>query len=197
MYNEIEVKFADIIIDDIRAKLTQLGAQCEQPMRLMKRVAIHTPEMIQNEAYIRIRDEGHRTTVTYKQFNGTDVDSAYEYETTVGDFDTAVNIFRAGGLPYDAYQESRRENWKLGDTEIMIDEWPWLRPYIEIEGKSEVELKDCAETLGFDWADAIFGGVANLYVHQYPHIGDAGIEAVNHGWDHFCFDDPAPEMLKS
>lgn len=195
MNSEIEAKFINVNHDAIREQLKELGAVREQPMRLMRRVVVHTPEMSEKNAFIRVRDEGYRTTMTYKQFDSDSVDGAKEHEITVSDFDEAISILSQGGLRYDVYQESKRENWLLGDVEIMLDEWPWLKPYIEIEGSSEDDLKDVATKLGLDWQDAVYGGVSNVYRLQYPFIGDEGQDIINRGWPVIKFGDPAPELI--
>lgn len=195
MNSEIEAKFLNIDHDAMRAKLTALGAELEQPMRMMKRVVVHTQAMTDKNAFLRIRDEGHRATVTYKQFDDDSIDGAKEYEMVVSDFETAVNIFQESGLVYDTYQESKRENWRLNDVEIMLDEWPWLHPYIEIEAPSEEAVRRIARLLDLDWNDAMFGGVANVYRHQYPHIGEEGRIEINQNWPIIKFEDDAPELL--
>lgn len=195
MRDEIEVKFVNIDHDVIREQLKKLGAVCEQPMRTMRRVVVHTPEMSKKNAFIRIRDEGYRTTMTYKQFDSDSVDGAKEHEVSVSNFDEAVNILAQGGFKYDVYQESNRENWLLGNVEIMLDEWPWLNPYIEIEGSSEAELRGVANQLNMNWDDAVYGGVANVYRLQYPFIGDEGINSINHDWAVIKFGDPLPPLL--
>lgn len=43
MNTEIEAKFLDVDHDAVRAKLTALGATCEQPMRLMRRLTLEIP----------------------------------------------------------------------------------------------------------------------------------------------------------
>ncbi len=197
MNTEIEAKFINANHEDIKSKLKALGGELEQPFRLMRRVVIHTPEMTDRNAYLRIRDEGYRTTVTYKQFDGDTVDGAKEYEIVASSFDDAINIFSASGLIYDTYQESKRENWRLGTVEIMLDEWPWLNPYIEIEGESEEAIKNVAALLGLNWSDAVFGGVSNVYKMQYPHIGDEGNRIINQEWASIKFDDPKPELLNT
>jgi adenylate cyclase class 2 len=196
MNSEIEAKFLNIDHDKVRVKLAGLGAKLEQPMRIMKRVVIHTQGMTEKNAFLRIRDEGHRTTVTYKQFDDDSIDGAKEHEIVVDDFESTVNIFKESGLVYDTYQESKRENWRLGDVEIMLDEWPWLNPYIEIEGTSEGTVRHVAELLDLDWNDAVFGGVANAYKNQYPHIGEDGAIQINQNWPIIKFQDDAPELLK-
>lgn len=196
MNTEIEVKFLDLDHDMIRGRLIALGAKLEQPMRLMKRVVVHTPGMTDKNAFLRIRDEGYRATVTYKQFDDDSIDGAKEYEVVISDFESAVSIFTESGLAYDTYQESRRENWLIDGVEVMLDEWPWLRPYIEIEGKSETAVRQVAQILGLDWSDAMFGGVANIYKHQYPHIGDEGRVQINQNWPIIRFQDEMPELLR-
>ena len=195
MNTEIEAKFLNIDHDAIRAKLEALGGVLEQPLRLMRRVVIHTPDMTSKNAFLRVRDEGYRTTITYKQFDSDAVDGAKEYEVEVSSFDDTVRMLSASGLTYDAYQESKRENWRLGNVEIMLDEWPWLQPYLEVEGESEEAIKQVAELLELSWTDAQFGGIANAYRSQYPHIGDEGITIINQQWAEIKFNSPAPALL--
>lgn len=55
----------------------------------------------------------------------------------------------------------------LDGVEVVIDEWPFLYPYIEIEGDSEYRVRSTAEKLGFDYKDAYFGSVDGLYAKEY------------------------------
>ena len=194
MKNEIEAKFVNIEVDTMRLKLTDLGAELTLPMRDMKRVTIDTPELKSKDAFIRVRDEGNKTTLTYKQFDALSLDGVKEIEVTVSDFDTTVALLEQAGLPYRSLQESRRETWRLNNVEIVIDEWPWLDPYIEIEGPDEESVISTAEQLGFDWNDAIFGDVMAAYRVQYPHL--ALVDTVGN-IPIVRFGDPLPELLKN
>ena len=194
MKNEIEAKFVNINIDDIRSRLTELGAILIQPMRDMQRVTIDTPELKKKDAFVRIRNEGDKTTITYKQFNSLSIDGVKEVEITVDDFDTAVALFKEAGLAYGSLQESRRETWRLDEVEIVIDEWPWLNPYIEIEAPSEDLVILTSEKLGFNWDDAIFGDVMAAYRVQYPHLG---LNDTVGNLPEVRFSDPLPDLLKS
>ena len=195
MKAEIEVKFLDVSHDEMRDKLKSLGAVCEQAMRVMRRVAIENEFMrTGKDSFLRVRDEGHRVTMTYKQFDSLSVDGAKEIEVEVSDYDATVALLEQTGLRSRTVQETRRENWRLGDVEFMLDEWPWLKPYIEIEAESEDALKHAAEKLGFDWSDAVFGDVMAAYRAEYPHLGlkdtVANVPVVRFG-------DPLPDILKS
>lgn len=193
MKDEIEAKFVNINMHDIRSKLEAIGAILVLPMRDMQRVTIDTPELKEKDAFIRIRNEGDKTTITYKQFSALSVDGAKEIEITVSNFDAAVELFNQAGLPYKSLQESRRETWQLGDVEIVIDEWPWLNPYIEIEGPHESSVQSTAEELGFKWTNAVFGDVMAAYRVQYPHLN---LNDTIGNLPEVRFGDPLPELLR-
>lgn len=192
MRSEIEAKFLNVNFDQLRQKLNDAGAKCVQPMRLLRRVTIETPDLIMKNAYLRVRDEGDKVTMTYKQFDTLSVDGAKEIEVIVSDFEDTIALLSAGGLAYGSMQESRRETWMLDGCEVVLDEWPWLKPYIEIEGESEILIKSAADKLGFDWKDAIFGDVMVAYRAQYPHLTERDtvgrIPSVK-------FSDPLPDLL--
>lgn len=189
MKTEIEVKFCNIKIDDMREKLKSVGAICEQPMRLMRRALIETQEMKTREGFIRIRDEGNKTTLTYKQFLEKSLTGAQEHETIVGDFDVAIAIFKEAGLHYHTFQESKRETWRFDDVEVVIDEWPWINPYIEIEGESEASVKQAAAKLGFDWDDAVFGSVDVIYHDVFSKMTNRGVIDI----EEVRFGEPVPD----
>lgn len=114
MQTEFEAKFLRVDHDDVRRKLKSQGATLIQPMRLMRRVFIETPEMRAKGAFLRVRDEGDKATLTYKQFDELSIDGAKEHEVEVSDYQTTVDLLSAAGLPYRSIQESRRETWKVG-----------------------------------------------------------------------------------
>ena len=47
-----------------------------------------------------------------------------------------------------------REVWEINDeVECMLDIWPGLQPYIEIEGANEDIVKKYSAILGFDYSE--------------------------------------------
>ncbi|MEI6053776.1 MAG: class IV adenylate cyclase [Candidatus Saccharibacteria bacterium] len=193
MKTEIEVKFVNIIHDDIRQNLLNIGANCIVPMRDMKRAAINSPEMRAKKGFVRVRDQGDKVTITYKQIEALSLTGAKEIELEVDDFDNAVAIFKAVGLSDCSLQESRRETWMVGDVEVALDEWPWLNPYIEIEGPDEDIVKQIASKLSLDWNDAVFGDVMTAYRIQYPHLRE---DQMISDLAEVSFGLPLPDMLK-
>lgn len=197
MKTEIEAKFLNVDIEDVRARLKAAGATLEQPMRLMRRVNIEQPEHEAAGAWIRVRDEGDKVTLTWKQGMkkaNTSIGRIEELEVVVSNFDDTVDIFRHAGWPPKTYQESRRETWKMGDVEVVIDEWPWLPAMIEIEGDDEASVKQAAEGLGFDWADANYGNIDDVYMLQYEF--EPGIRGVI-DLKEVRFEDALPPQFKA
>jgi adenylate cyclase class 2 len=194
MKTEIEVKFLNVDFDQVRAKLTALGAHLEQPMRLMKRALSENDLMRKDgrDSFVRLRDQGDKVTLTFKEFKSQTLSGAHEHEVEVSDFDTMLEILKEMGLPPKTFQESKRETWTLGDVEIVLDEWPWLNTYIEIEGPTEDAVRRTAEEMGFDWEDAVFGSVDVAYKLQYPGLVGRGVIDI----PEVRFGDPVPDNFK-
>ena len=193
MKPEIEAKFLHVDPDDIRDRLRKAGATCKQPMQVMRRIIFGNEVMDGKHAYLRVRDEGHRVAMTYKQFDGMSLTGAKEIEFTVSDYDAAIALVRAVGVESKSNQEARREIWVLGDAEVVIDEWPWIDPYIEIEAPTEEGVKDTSKKLGLDWSEAAFGDIMTAYRSQYP--GTAPDDVV-YNLPNIRFGDPLPDILK-
>lgn len=60
-----------------------------------------------------------------------------------------------------------RELWELDDLEITIDEWPFLEPLMEIEGKSEIDVKNGCKKLNLTYNKALFCSITTLYSKKY------------------------------
>jgi adenylate cyclase class 2 len=194
MDTEIEAKFLNVDHDALRALLGKLGAAQEYPSRFMQRVNLDYPDRRlekQSNGWLRIRDEGDKVTLTYKQVENWDsIHGTREIETTVQDFENTKNIFLTIGFEQKSYAETKREKWHLGDVEVVLDEWPWVQPFCEIEGPNEAAVKETAEKLGLDWTKALFGSVEPVYRAEYD-VTDLEFYTITE----FRFDAPLPELL--
>jgi len=189
MKTEIEVKFPDTDIEAMREKLQAIGAICEQPMRLMKRQVFHLVKP-DERAFVRVRDEGHKVTMTFKRFEGDGLHAAKEAEVEVSDFETTTRILEEAGLVSKSYQETKRETWHHGEVEVVIDEWPWAPPFVEVEGPSEEAVHEVSSSLGLAWEDGVFGGVAAIYRPLYPAITS---DVIVNDLPRYDFNDPVPK----
>lgn len=163
MKPEIEAVFTDINKDDLRNKIKQAGGKLLQAEILMKRVIFDMGD----NAFLRVRDEGNRIVVTYKEVRSLSLSGSLEINLEVDNYKSAIELFKACGLKPKAIQETLREEWELDGVELDIDTWPWIPSYVEIEGKSEEDVKNVVNKLGFDMQDAHYGSVDQIYKLYY------------------------------
>jgi adenylate cyclase class 2 len=189
---EIEVKFYPVGLDDIRRKLQLIRATRVKNETLQRRYVFKDSPFMDKAKwkaqFLRVRHEGDGATITLKSFGHKGgADDQFELEVTVGDFEKAVEIFKALGLEVLGYQESKRETWKYGNVQITVDQWPGLEPFIEIEGPSLKEVQACVKKLKLNWDDHHSGAVGVLY--KYVYDIDVANPQHKHYFERLTFDD--------
>ncbi len=168
MHIEYEATFENVDKDAIRAKLKEAGATLVRPEFVQKRVVFNLPKGHEIPGgWLRVRNEGDKVTMSLKVVNGDKIEDQKEICLTVDDVDNAVEFLTAIGAERKAYQETKRELWRLDGTEITIDEWPFLEPFVEVEGPDEATVRAASEKAGFDYATALFCSVDTLYARKY------------------------------
>lgn len=168
MQTEYEATFININKEEVRKKLKQIGARLIKPEYLMKRKVFKLPKG--NEipgGWLRVRNEGDIITMSLKVVNAGKIEDQKETCLKVDNFNEAVNFLNEIGCEEKSYQETKRELWKLNNVEISVDEWPYLEPFVEVEGRSEEEVKIASAKLGFDYSKAFFCSVDVLYSNKY------------------------------
>lgn len=189
---EIEAVFLNIDKEKIRTKLQSRGAKLITPERKMVRTVFHlSPDP--GNCFARVRDEGDKIVVTYKEFHDSSATGVKEINLVVDNYNNAVEIMRALGLHEKSYEESMRETWELDGAEVCIDTWPWLPTYVEVEGNSVENMTSVSQELGFDMKDALYCSVGHIYSLYYDvkeHDVDTGAEH----WDRIEFI-PTPKWL--
>lgn len=181
METEYEATFLEIDKDEIRKRLKKVGAKLVKPEFLQKRINFNPPKILTKYSWVRVRDEKDKITMTYKAIKGDKIEDQKEINLTVNDFEKAVEFLETIGCKAKAYQETKREIWKLDNVEICIDEWPFLEPFVEVEGKSEKEVRAVSEKLGFDYSEAWFCAVGLIYSKKYnisPEVIDNMVERI-------------------
>ena len=165
---EYEARFININKDSVHESLKQIGAKQIHPEFLQKRVVFNLPKGHEiPSGWLRVRQEYDKITMSLKMMEGRKITDTKETCLEVNSFDEAVMFLEKIGCVKKAYQENKRELWEYNHVEICIDEWPFLEPFVEIEGKSEGEVKKVSELLGFDYNNAMFGAADMLIAKKY------------------------------
>lgn len=192
MNTEIEAKFLDINLSKLRDKLQGMKAVQVHSERLMRRKTFDDLDRRLRKVggWVRVRDEGDKITLSYKQLNDRTLHGTKEVTIAVDDFNLACLFLEAVGFTQKSYQETKREKWTLGRAEITIDTWPWIPSFVEIEAPDEQTLKDISSKLGFDWAHALHGSVEIAY-QAYYDVTEEEIDS----WQTITFI-PVPDWLE-
>ena len=157
--NEIEVKILDIDIKKSRNRLDSFAEKISDRV-LLTTVTFSNPY---NSASVRARIIGDETLFTVKV---PVPDRAYkirkEYETKVNDFRTLRKQLDALGFKPAMLQEKKRTTYIYRHSEIVIDEYPKMPPYIEIEG-AKPEIEEIVGKLGCKMEDTTKESVYALF----------------------------------
>ena len=143
---EYECRVLDINAFEMEERLLLLGAKktCEY---FQKRYTYDVNPLDEHK-WIRLRTNGKETTLTVKHVtDNTKLDGTKEWEIEVSDFEKTNELLNNLGFNYRNYQENKRILYTFNDVELMIDTWPMIPPYLEIEGKNEKDVLEFAKLL--------------------------------------------------
>jgi len=135
MPKEYEYRFNNYNKKEIVTKLKELGAKYFGTFKFRVIVFI---DQNNSEKYIRVRDEGHRVTMTIKN-NLTDK-FPVENEIIINDYDEGINILLQLNCKKKYYYEKYREIWNYKNSEIIFDMNPGIPELMEVESSSKKEL---------------------------------------------------------
>lgn len=168
---EIEVKFLNIDPNLIESKLKEIGAK-KVFEKLYRRKVFDYPDLRFDKigAWIRLRDEGDKITLAFKQRVGvkthdgkTSDKSMEEIEIEVSDFEKTARLLSKIGLKEKFYEENKRIRYQLKNIEFDIDFWPQLEPYLEIEAPSWKKIDEAIKLLNLNPKDKKIFSTYQIY----------------------------------
>ena len=120
----------------------------------------------------------HNKTTTYEKYG---IDDVNELEFNIPSIECGKEFLSDLGYFFDRHQSKMRIAYNYNNTEIVIDKWPLLEPYIEIEGLSEKEIMDVVLDLGFTKKDALVINTDDIYMQK-------GINVYTNEYKNLSFD---------
>ncbi|HEX8523451.1 MAG TPA: class IV adenylate cyclase [Tepidisphaeraceae bacterium] len=178
---EIEVKVKVEGHEAVREKLRALGAEfVSKVLEVNTFLDTADHELLRGDRGLRLRTNVDQATgsaqhvVTYKgpRQAGT-VKKREEVEVVVENREQMVRVMEAIGYAVTLSFEKRRETWKLGACEIVLDELPMLGMFLEIEGPGEQVILELKEKLGLGDAPAISDPYVALLEAELKRVGRA------------------------
>jgi len=167
MGTEYETQVLDINVEEIVKQLRQLSAK-ETPEIIQKRwvfdikcLGHENPGMGE---WIRLRQSGNETTITYKNKRGIGLDETEELEIMVGDFEESAKILsKLSCFTGKYYQENKRHKFLLDGIVFTLDTWPMIPTFLEIEAKNKEDIEKGLDLLGLKGKESGHLGLINIY----------------------------------
>jgi len=172
---ELEYEFYDFDKKKIINKLKNLGAK-KKGAYIFKVIVFTHPLNIDN-SYIRIRDEGHRTTLTYKMKDPKN-NFENEDEVIIDNFGAGVKILLNLGCKKKYYYEKIREIWTLKNSEIVFDTNPGEPDRMEVESQTKKELDNLTKELNLVVNKEKYDPLIDLFGLTIPKSVDLRFETV-------------------
>jgi predicted adenylyl cyclase CyaB len=143
---EVELKYLQADLEEVRRRLTEAGARLGQPRALETNMVFDDAEenLRQSRRLLRLRN-GHELTIKLP-LEDADYKSRQEINLDVGDGDIEGFL---SGLGYRARwrYEKWREGWDLEGMWVTLDELPFIGQVVEVEGDRD-RIDSIAERLG-------------------------------------------------
>ena len=163
-HTEYEGRVLDINKEAVRRKLAGCGAELIAKKDYRRYVFNTIPAI--KDRWVRLRTDGQQTKLTVKEMTSVTVDGVQEWETAVDDFETTLAMLEKIGLKPKGYQENRRELYMLDGAKLSIDEWPGLKPLLEIEGHSKDEVYAMLNRLDLDSSQFTANSISQIYLDE-------------------------------
>lgn len=150
MKREVEVKVLNIDPVKLRRSLRKFGAVRVFPPTVFREIYWESPSEERKYSSFRLRSEGKKTFLTLKmKKEDQHFEIRDEFEVEVGSFSMTVKILELAGFKIFREREKRREEYRIGAIKIEIDEYPKMKPYMEIEACTKKDILALLKQLGF------------------------------------------------
>lgn len=164
----------------IQKKLQEIGAQKSGEYFYRRRVFDYPDLRLDKQgAWLRLRDEGDRITLSFKQrlgiksHDGSESDDGMEeVEIIVDDFDKTAALILRLGFVEKHYAENKRIRWIKDEVEFDIDTFPELEPYLEIEARSWEKIDMAISWLDLNPEDKKIFSANQIYALKGINVAD-------------------------
>ena len=103
--------------------------------------------------WIRLRTTGNETTITIKKIINADkeyqIDDVEELEIPIPNIDSGKELLQNLGYFPTNHQRKLRIAYDYANTEVVLDKWPKIPPYVEIEGQTKEDIIKAVKDLGY------------------------------------------------
>jgi len=163
---ECEIRILEIEVDEWISFLESHGAVKVGEWLQKRKVYDFKP--VDSNKWLRLRTNGTETTLTIKEIlDSSKIDGVRELEVVVSDYDKMSLILEELGYKARSIQENRRIRYLYEGVEFDIDTWPLIPTYVEIEGKTTLEVEGILKKISLDTSKRTTLDVDSIYQEIY------------------------------
>lgn len=175
---EIEIRFLEINLPQLIKRLHHLKAR-DYGEDFIRELIFYDKKLTwrKENKFIRLRQINGKIHLSYKHHQKNTIDGTVEIEFEINNLEKAKEFLLNLGFVCFREQEKKRHKFELNNVILDIDTWPKIPTYLEIEGKSEKDIKKMTEKLGFDYKKALFmdarqiiENIYNIPVSKYKYF---------------------------
>lgn len=168
--NEIELKFLDIDVDEIKFKIESLGAILKYDIEIesFSFLADDFHGSDSNKKYLRVRKIGSDVVLTYKDpATDSKMTSRNEIEIKVDDYEKAILLIEKLGFTKGEVFRKHRIHYEFDTVHFELDTLENIPTYLEIETQTEDEMKSICEKLGLDMTMGKKGTIVEILPEKF------------------------------
>jgi len=163
--NEVELKFLNINVQEIKEKLKKLGAELKSDAitESYSFLAEGFHGFNSDMKYLRIRKINNDVRITYKDpAKSSSMTAREEIEIKVDDYDTAITLLEKLNFKKNDIFRKHRMHYELGDVHFELDTLDNVPTYLEIETKTEEAMKKICTDLKLDILNGKKGTIVEI-----------------------------------
>ena len=150
---EVELKFIDINIEEIKKKITDLGAKktYEKDMENLFLCKEGFDFRDSSKKILRLRKTNDSIVLNYKGPNeSSQMHNKEEIEIQVDDLEKTISLFERLEFTKTNILKKHREHYEMDDVHFEFDTVEDIPTYLEIETQSEKAMIDICKKLDLD-----------------------------------------------
>jgi adenylate cyclase class 2 len=170
--DEIELKFLDINVNEIKEKLEKLGAKLKYDAQTESypfwAEGFHSSDS--NMKYLRIRKVNDNVKITYKDpAKESDMTTREEIEIKVDNYEEAIKLIEKLGFEKGKIFKKHRIHYEYGNIHFELDTLENIPTYLEIETQNEEDMKDICIKLDLDISKGKKGTIVEILPEMFDN----------------------------
>ena len=158
IYNELKISnFEELLEKEDLVKILENSNKLN---------SLISDKMINPNKWLRLRQSNDKIELTLKHVyekNNEEIQKVKEFEVNTSNLEETNLILENMGIVRRNYQEKIRHSYTYKNAEIELDQWPMLKPYMEIECDDEKVIQEIIDLLDLNDKEIVSLNTEQLY----------------------------------